>query len=163
MNTNNIIESRRSGQIIRIEPEACILCYACVRECPAMAIEVKANVDHVSILPNRCIACGSCTSEKEPPVGAFVTMRGNSPACPYIHHHSQRALLGRLGSLGCQQLHLVQAQPVTSARRAEVELHAIPTGAEIRRIAQPQRPSIRADEFAREIQKIALLTKILHV
>lgn len=48
------------NKIIWIEPEPCILCYACVRECPAMAIEVKANVDHVSILPDRCIACGSC-------------------------------------------------------------------------------------------------------
>jgi Na+-translocating ferredoxin:NAD+ oxidoreductase RNF subunit RnfB len=47
-------------EIIWIEPEACILCYACVRECPVMAIEVKANIDHVTILPDRCIACGSC-------------------------------------------------------------------------------------------------------
>jgi len=46
--------------IIWIEPEPCILCYACVRECPAMAIEVKTNADHVRILTDRCIACGSC-------------------------------------------------------------------------------------------------------
>ncbi len=60
MNTNNIPEKPPGDRIIWIEPEPCILCYACVRECPVMAIEVKANVDHVSILPERCIACGSC-------------------------------------------------------------------------------------------------------
>lgn len=56
----DIPENLPGGPIIWVEPEPCILCYACVRECPAMAIEVKANVDHVSILPERCIACGSC-------------------------------------------------------------------------------------------------------
>jgi NAD-dependent dihydropyrimidine dehydrogenase PreA subunit/PAS domain-containing protein len=50
----------QADQIIWVEPDACILCYACVRECPAMAIEVRTNVDHVTILPDRCIACGSC-------------------------------------------------------------------------------------------------------
>jgi Na+-translocating ferredoxin:NAD+ oxidoreductase RNF subunit RnfB len=60
MKKTNVQESRPDDQIIWIEPEPCILCYACVRECPAMAIEVKTNVDHVSILANRCIACGSC-------------------------------------------------------------------------------------------------------
>jgi iron only hydrogenase large subunit-like protein len=55
-----ITEITKSNAIIWVEPEPCILCYACVRECPAMAIEVKANVDHVSIISNRCIACGSC-------------------------------------------------------------------------------------------------------
>ncbi|MFH0760552.1 MAG: [Fe-Fe] hydrogenase large subunit C-terminal domain-containing protein [Bacteroidota bacterium] len=52
--------SHEPGQVIWVEPGPCILCYACVRECPVRAIEVKANVDHVRILPNRCIACGSC-------------------------------------------------------------------------------------------------------
>lgn len=60
MSTIKIPEKSPDEKIIWVEPEACILCYACVRECPVMAIEVKANVDHVSILPNRCIACGSC-------------------------------------------------------------------------------------------------------
>jgi len=60
MNKNNLSEDPPGDQIIWIEPEPCILCYACVRECPVMAIEVKANVDHVRILPDRCIACGSC-------------------------------------------------------------------------------------------------------
>jgi Na+-translocating ferredoxin:NAD+ oxidoreductase RNF subunit RnfB len=60
MNQTNTPSGPAGNQIIWIEPEPCILCYACVRECPAMAIEVKANVDHVTILPNRCIACGSC-------------------------------------------------------------------------------------------------------
>lgn len=52
--------SPEPGQVIWIEPDPCILCYACVRECPVRAIEVKANVDHARIIPGRCIACGSC-------------------------------------------------------------------------------------------------------
>jgi len=52
--------SHESGQVVWIEPDPCILCYACVRECPVRAIEVKANVDHARIIPGRCIACGSC-------------------------------------------------------------------------------------------------------
>jgi Na+-translocating ferredoxin:NAD+ oxidoreductase RNF subunit RnfB len=60
MSKTNLPASQPDESIIWIEPEPCILCYACVRECPVMAIEVKANVDHVSILPDRCIACGSC-------------------------------------------------------------------------------------------------------
>ena len=60
MNTINNPESPPGERIIWVEPEPCILCYACVRECPAMAIEVKTNVDHVNILSDRCIACGSC-------------------------------------------------------------------------------------------------------
>lgn len=52
--------SHEPGQVIWIEPEPCILCYACVRECPVRAIEVKANVDHARIIRERCIACGSC-------------------------------------------------------------------------------------------------------
>ncbi len=60
MKNSNPTEIRPGDQVIWIEPDPCILCYACVRECPSMAIEVKANVDHVSILPDRCIACGSC-------------------------------------------------------------------------------------------------------
>lgn len=47
-------------EIIHVDPDSCILCYACVRECPVKSIEVKANLDHVRIIPERCIACGSC-------------------------------------------------------------------------------------------------------
>src|SRR3989339_524417 len=60
MNKINTAENPSDEQIIWIEPEPCILCYACVRECPVMAIEVKANTDHATILSERCIACGSC-------------------------------------------------------------------------------------------------------
>jgi iron only hydrogenase large subunit-like protein/phenylpyruvate tautomerase PptA (4-oxalocrotonate tautomerase family) len=31
-----------------------------VRECPVRAIEVRTNADHVRIIQERCIACGSC-------------------------------------------------------------------------------------------------------
>ncbi len=52
--------SLEPGQVIWIEPDPCILCYACVRECPVRAIEVQANIDHARIIASRCIACGSC-------------------------------------------------------------------------------------------------------
>lgn len=45
---------------LQVHPEDCISCYACVRVCPARAIEVKANAAAVRIIPERCTACGSC-------------------------------------------------------------------------------------------------------
>jgi len=53
-------ETSSSQAVIWVEPADCILCYACVRECPVRAIEVRTNADHVRIIPDRCIACGSC-------------------------------------------------------------------------------------------------------
>jgi iron only hydrogenase large subunit-like protein len=47
-------------KLIEIIEKKCTLCYACVRECPVKAIEVKTNNDYATILENRCIGCGSC-------------------------------------------------------------------------------------------------------
>ncbi len=47
-------------QVVKINPERCKLCYACVRVCPAYAI--KTNEKSAEIIPERCIGCGSCLS-----------------------------------------------------------------------------------------------------
>ncbi|MEA1876911.1 MAG: [Fe-Fe] hydrogenase large subunit C-terminal domain-containing protein, partial [Bacteroidota bacterium] len=53
-------QSHLHEAILTVKPEDCVLCYACVRECPAGAIEVKPNTSAVRIIPERCTACGSC-------------------------------------------------------------------------------------------------------
>ena len=45
-------------QVIKINPDKCKLCFACVRVCPANAIKTKE--DSCEIVPERCIGCGSC-------------------------------------------------------------------------------------------------------
>ncbi|MFP3899058.1 MAG: [Fe-Fe] hydrogenase large subunit C-terminal domain-containing protein [Dehalococcoidia bacterium] len=47
------------GFILTIE-EKCRGCYACVRSCPAKAIEVKEGIARVR--DERCVACGYCTN-----------------------------------------------------------------------------------------------------
>jgi iron only hydrogenase large subunit-like protein len=47
-------------QVIKIKPERCKLCYACIRVCPSNAIQIKDNA--AEIIPDRCIGCGSCLS-----------------------------------------------------------------------------------------------------
>jgi len=38
--------------------ERCRVCYTCVRECPAKAIQIKEG--QADIIPERCIGCGNC-------------------------------------------------------------------------------------------------------
>ncbi len=45
---------------LQVIPGDCTLCYACIRECPVNAIEVKSNMTHVLISSDRCILCGAC-------------------------------------------------------------------------------------------------------
>ncbi len=52
--------NRQRMDLFKINKDACIGCYACVRVCPVKAIEVKAEENVAKILPNRCIGCGSC-------------------------------------------------------------------------------------------------------
>ncbi|HON18096.1 MAG TPA: [Fe-Fe] hydrogenase large subunit C-terminal domain-containing protein [Salinivirgaceae bacterium] len=47
-------------EVVKVRPERCKLCYACIRVCPAYAI--KANDKTAQIIPERCIGCGSCLS-----------------------------------------------------------------------------------------------------
>ena len=38
--------------------ERCRVCYTCVRECPAKAIQIKEG--QADVIPERCIGCGNC-------------------------------------------------------------------------------------------------------
>ncbi|MDP4224286.1 MAG: [Fe-Fe] hydrogenase large subunit C-terminal domain-containing protein [Bacteroidota bacterium] len=46
--------------IFYINDQKCRNSYSCVRVCPVNAIEVRAQKDHPSIIPDRCIGCGLC-------------------------------------------------------------------------------------------------------
>ena len=46
--------------IFYINDQKCRNSYSCVRVCPVSAIEVRAQKDHPSIIPDRCIGCGLC-------------------------------------------------------------------------------------------------------
>ncbi|MDP4292407.1 MAG: 4Fe-4S dicluster domain-containing protein, partial [Bacteroidota bacterium] len=46
--------------LVRILENKCKQSYACVRICPAKAIEVKATQATPFIVAERCIGCGSC-------------------------------------------------------------------------------------------------------
>ena len=46
--------------LLKIDPETCIACYACVRACPVKAIRVQSASVKPEIIPERCIGCGSC-------------------------------------------------------------------------------------------------------
>jgi len=48
-------------KLMNINVEKCVLCYACVRNCPVKAISVSSNdVLPIQILNDRCVACGAC-------------------------------------------------------------------------------------------------------
>jgi len=46
--------------IFYIDDQKCRNSYSCVRVCPVNAIEVRAQKEHPSIVPGRCIGCGLC-------------------------------------------------------------------------------------------------------
>lgn len=48
--------------LLKINPETCIACYACVRACPVKAIRVQSASVKPEIIPQRCIGCGSCVA-----------------------------------------------------------------------------------------------------
>lgn len=45
-------------EIIRTITEKCVLCYACVRNCPVKAVAIRNG--KAEIIQERCIQCGSC-------------------------------------------------------------------------------------------------------
>jgi len=49
-----------TAPLFEIQAVDCIRCYACVRICPVKAIKVDSNTEVPSIIPERCIGCGSC-------------------------------------------------------------------------------------------------------
>jgi iron only hydrogenase large subunit-like protein len=46
--------------IFYINDQKCRNSYSCVRVCPVNAIEVRAQKEHPTIIPGRCIGCGLC-------------------------------------------------------------------------------------------------------
>ncbi len=52
--------------IFYINDQKCRNSYSCVRVCPVNAIEVRAQKEHPSIVPGRCIGCGLCFIECSP-------------------------------------------------------------------------------------------------
>ena len=44
--------------LITIVSDKCRMCYACVRECPAKAIQVQDG--QATVIQPRCIGCGNC-------------------------------------------------------------------------------------------------------
>ncbi|MEI8007116.1 MAG: [Fe-Fe] hydrogenase large subunit C-terminal domain-containing protein [Bacteroidota bacterium] len=62
------------SSLFEIHHESCIKCYSCVRICPVKAIKVDVNTEMPSIIPERCIGCGSCYSACSP---ASITYRSS--------------------------------------------------------------------------------------
>lgn len=52
--------------LFEIRHETCIKCYSCVRICPVKAIRVDVTTEFPSIIPERCIGCGSCFQSCSP-------------------------------------------------------------------------------------------------
>lgn len=47
--------------LMKINIEKCVLCYACVRNCPVKAIAVSTNENPpIHIINDRCVGCGAC-------------------------------------------------------------------------------------------------------
>lgn len=47
--------------LMKINIEKCVLCYACVRNCPVKAIAVSTKDDPpIQIINDRCVGCGAC-------------------------------------------------------------------------------------------------------
>ncbi len=58
-----------------IEPEACIACLKCLKNCPEGAIEGEKRVIHV-IEQSKCVKCGICYDVCPPKVGAVKKISG---------------------------------------------------------------------------------------
>lgn len=47
--------------LMKINTDKCVLCYACVRNCPVKAIAVSSKEEiPIQILNDRCVGCGAC-------------------------------------------------------------------------------------------------------
>ena len=62
-----------------------------------------------------------------------------------------------------QQSDFVQTQAIAAAGRVDLEIHAVPAGAEVRGVTQPEGAAIRADELGGEFEEIRLLPEILQL
>ncbi|MCC6444922.1 MAG: 4Fe-4S binding protein [Armatimonadetes bacterium] len=54
----NLTSSAKPAGVVRTIKERCQQCYACVRHCPAKAIQVLEG--RAKVMDDRCIACGRC-------------------------------------------------------------------------------------------------------
>jgi len=65
---------------LRVDPEKCTLCSACVQECPADALQLDRSpeAEKLLFLPGRCIACRYCAEVC--PEGAIEVERGLEPS-----------------------------------------------------------------------------------
>jgi len=55
-----ILSIMTASPLFEIHQQICIKCYSCVRICPVKAIKVDVISEYPSIIPERCIGCGSC-------------------------------------------------------------------------------------------------------
>lgn len=50
-----------SGFVAKVDPEACVGCWACVRRCPFGAMSMESGPDRVPVVDKaRCMGCGVC-------------------------------------------------------------------------------------------------------
>jgi len=63
--------------IFYINDQKCSNSYSCVRVCPVNAIEVRAQKEHPTIIPQRCIGCGLCFIACSPGAIEFRDSREN--------------------------------------------------------------------------------------
>ncbi|MCP4379437.1 MAG: 4Fe-4S dicluster domain-containing protein [bacterium] len=49
---------KQETSLVKTVSERCRVCYTCVRECPAKAIQIQDG--QAAIIPERCIGCGNC-------------------------------------------------------------------------------------------------------
>ncbi|NLJ44053.1 MAG: 4Fe-4S dicluster domain-containing protein [Bacteroidales bacterium] len=63
--------------IFYINDQKCRNSYSCVRVCPVNAIEVRAQKEHPTIIPQRCIGCGLCFIACSPGAIEFRDSREN--------------------------------------------------------------------------------------
>jgi iron only hydrogenase large subunit-like protein len=61
--------------LVEIIDDKCTVCYACVRECPVDAIQVRAQHPYPRIVPERCIGCGSCIDVCHPDAIRYLDSR----------------------------------------------------------------------------------------
>jgi len=46
--------------LFKVDTKKCTLCFACIRNCPVKAIDIKELTDWADISPERCVGCGIC-------------------------------------------------------------------------------------------------------
>jgi len=78
-------------ELLKINNEKCIACYACVRACPVKAIRVSSSKVKPEIIPERCIGCGSCTAVCGP--GAIEVRNTRSDLLAFLKQKGKVAAL----------------------------------------------------------------------